>query len=264
MNDTVTTPWRSDAGLSGNSVLVTGAAGGIGRAILRGFAEAGCRVLGVDRPGSQVAGVVAGLPGSGHGSVEGDLRDLDTHAALLQRAQDLAAPGGRLVALVHLAAVLHRRASIEDVSESDWDEQAETNLKVTFFLNRASWSHFRECGNGGSIINYTSQGWWTGGYGGSVVYAATKGGVVSLTRGLARTFAPDNVRVNAVAPGGVDTDMFHTGLTQRQNDEFVQQIPLGRVADPEDLVGITLFLASDASSYMTGTTTNISGGQLIY
>lgn len=264
MNDDIAVAWRSDAGLSGNSVLVTGAAGGIGRAVIRGFAEAGCRVLGVDRPGSRMADVVADLPGNGHGAVEGDLRDLDAHAPLLRQARDLAATGGRLVAIVHLAAVLHRRASVDDVSESDWDEQAETNLKVTFFLNRAAWRYFRSQGNGGSIINYTSQGWWTGGYGGSVVYAATKGGVVSLTRGLARTFAPDNVRVNSIAPGGVDTDMFHAGLNQHQNDEFLQQIPLGRVADPEDLVGITIFLASDASRYMTGTTTNISGGQLIY
>ena len=96
------------------------------------------------------------------------------------------------------------------------------------------------------------------------MYAATKGGVVSLTRGLAKVFAPDNVRVNAIAPGGVDTLMFRDGLDQAGYDSFTEKIPLGRIAAPEDLVGMTLFLASDASSYLTGATMNVTGGQLIY
>lgn len=173
-------------------------------------------------------------------------------------------PNGRVMGLVHLAAVLRRRNSVDDVTEDDWDEQAETNLKAAFFLNRAAWRHFRDCGERGSIVNYVSQAWWSGGYGGSVVYAATKGGVVSMTRGFARTFAADGVRVNCVAPGGVSTEMFHTGLSHQDEEAFLRQIPLGRVADPTDMVGITLFLVSDASNYLTGTVTNVSGGQLIY
>lgn len=256
--------WRNDSGLSGNSVIVTGAAGGIGRAVAHGFAEAGCRVLAVDRAQSSVADLVARLPGDGHRARSVDLRDLESHAPLLDQARDLGGPNGRLIALIHLAAVLHRRTSVDEISETDWDEQADVNLKATFFLNRAAWRCLRDQGAGGSIVNYTSQGWWTGGFGGSVVYAATKGGVVSLTRGLARVFAPDNVRVNAIAPGGVDTLMFRDGLDQAGYDAFTEKIPLGRIAAPEDLVGMTLFLASDASSYLTGATMNVTGGQLIY
>lgn len=262
--DTPQLHWRNDAGLAGNSVLVTGAAGGIGRAVVAAFAEAGASVLAVDRPGSAVHDVLHGLAGSGHVSVEADLLDLDAHAGLMANAVGAAPIGGRLAAVVHLAAVMHRRASVEEVTEADWDMQSDINLKAAFFLNRAAWRCLRDQGSGGAIVNYTSQGWWTGGYGGSVVYSATKGGIVSLTRGLARSFASDGVRVNAVAPGGVDTDMFHVGLEAADEEAFVAQVPLGHLAAPDDMTGATLFLASDASQYMTGTVLNVSGGQLIY
>jgi NAD(P)-dependent dehydrogenase (short-subunit alcohol dehydrogenase family) len=119
-------------------------------------------------------------------------------------------------------------------------------------------------GTGGSIVNFTSQGWWTGGFGGSVAYAASKGGIVSLTRGLARSFAPTGVRVNAVSPGGVDTPMMRSGMTDEAMAGFVSMIPLGRLAEPDELAGSVLFLASDASRYLTGTVINVSGGQLMY
>ena len=116
----------------------------------------------------------------------------------------------------------------------------------------------------GSIVNFTSQGWWTGGFGGSVVYAASKGGVVSLTRGLARSFAADGVRVNAVSPGGVDTPMMSEGVSDEVMRGFMAQVPLGRLAEPAELAGAVLYLASSASSYVTGTVLNVSGGQLMY
>lgn len=256
--------WRNDAGLAGNSVLVTGAAGGIGRAVAAALAEAGAVVVAVDRPGSGVGELPAGLAGAGHVPVEVDLSDPETHGVLMDNAVAAAPAGGKLAALVHLAAVLRRRDTVDDVTEEDWDAQADLNLRATFFLNRAAWRCLRTQGLGGSIVNYASQGWWTGGFGGSVAYAATKGGIVSMTRGLARSFAPDGVRVNAVAPGGVDTDMYHDGLDERADQAFIDQVPLGRLASPEEMTGPTLFLASDASRYVTGTVLNVSGGQLAY
>jgi NAD(P)-dependent dehydrogenase (short-subunit alcohol dehydrogenase family) len=251
--------WRNDGGLEGRSVLVTGAAGGIGRSVVAAFAEAGAHVVGVDIPGSPVAEVVGGLEGR-HRALEADLRDVDDHPRLFEQARELAP----LAAVAHLAAVLLRRATVDDVTPEDWDAQHDVNLKATFFLNRAARNAFLEQGTPGTIVNFTSQGWWTGGFGGSVVYAASKGGVVSLTRGLARSFATDGVRVNAVSPGGVDTPMMTDGLSDEVRHTFMSQVPLGRLAAPDELAGAVLFLASSASSYVTGTVVNVSGGQLMY
>lgn len=252
--------WRSDAGLAGNAVVVTGAAGGIGSAVARGFAEAGSKVLLVDIPSSPLAETLKTLTGSGHQIFPCDLADLSGHAKIF----DKAAEAGTVVALAHCAAVLRRRATVDEVTEEDWDLQLDVNMKATFFLNRTARDHFKKHGTKGSIVNFSSQGWWTGGFGGSVVYAGSKGGVVSMTKGLARSFAPDGIRVNAVAPGGVDTLMMTGNQSPEQLASFVSMIPLGRLAAPEEMVGPVIFLASQASSYVTGTVANVSGGQLMY
>jgi NAD(P)-dependent dehydrogenase (short-subunit alcohol dehydrogenase family) len=150
------------------------------------------------------------------------------------------------------------------VTEDDWDFQLDVNLKATFFLDRAFAKRLRTEGRPGRIVNFTSQGWWTGGFGGSVVYAASKGGIVSVTRGLARTYAPDGITVNAVSPGGVDTPMLRSGMSDEAMASFVSMIPLGRLAQPDELAGAVLFLASERASYITGAIVNVSGGQLMY
>jgi NAD(P)-dependent dehydrogenase (short-subunit alcohol dehydrogenase family) len=163
-----------------------------------------------------------------------------------------------------MAAVLIRRGDIDEVTEEDWDFQHDVNLKAGFFLNRAAARIMREQGRGGRIINFTSQGWWTGGFGGSVVYSATKGGIVSMSRGLARTYAKDAITVNTVSPGAVDTPMLRGGLTDEQLEAHISQIPLGYMAEPADLAGTVVFLASDHARYITGATLNVSGGWLMY
>src|SRR5436190_972570 len=163
------------------------------------------------------------------------------HEALLRRALDTF---GRLDALAHLAGVIVRRADLDEVTEADWDTQLDVNLKASFFLNRAAARLFREQGRGGRIVNFTSQAWWTGGFGGSVVYAASKGGIVSMSRGLARTYASHGITVNTVAPGAADTAMFSGNQSPEQIESFVRGIPLGRIAAPEELVGAVLFLCS--------------------
>ncbi len=253
--------WSVGAGLEGRGVIVTGAAGGIGRAVTTAFAATGAKVMAVDIDQVRVDEVVAGLEGSGHVAVGADLRDLSTHEPLVARARREL---GNLYVLANLAAVLRRRASLDEVTEDDWDFQHDVNLKAAFFLCRAAGRAMIEQGAGGRIILFSSQGWWTGGFGGSVVYAASKGGITSMCRGLARTFGPHRITVNCVSPGQVHTPMLMTGLAPEVYESLKQQTPLGYVAEPEELAGPVVFLASDHARYITGATLNVSGGFLMY
>ncbi len=253
--------WSVGAGLEGKGVIVTGAAGGIGRAIAEAFATTGAKVMAVDLDQAAVDTVVAGLEGSGHVGVGVDLRDIGGHAALVARARGEL---GNLYVLANLAAVLRRRNSLDELTEDDWDFQHDVNLKAAFFLARAAGHEMIEQGKGGRIILFSSQGWWTGGFGGSVAYAATKGGITSACRGLARTFGPHRITVNCVSPGQVHTPMLMGGLSPEIYESMKKQTPLGYVAEPFEMAGPVVFLASDHASYITGATINASGGFLMY
>ena len=253
--------WSVGAGLDGKGVIVTGAAGGIGRAITAAFAMTGAKVMAVDVDQAKVDEVVAGLDGSGHIGVAADLTDLAGHDALIARARKQL---GNLYVLANLAAVLRRKGSLNEVTEEDWDFQHDVNLKAAFFLARAAGTAMIEQGVGGRIILFSSQGWWTGGFGGSVAYAATKGGVTSMCRGLARTYGAHRITVNCVSPGQVNTPMLMTGLAPEVYETMKKQTPLGYVAEPVEMAGPVIFLASDHASYITGSTINASGGFLMY
>ena len=253
--------WSVGAGLEGRGVIVTGATGGIGRAVTEAFATTGARVMAVDLEQQQVDEVVDGLEGHGHVAVAQNLADVAGHASLVARAR---AELGNLHVLANLAAVLRRRGSIDDITEADWDAQHDINLKSCFFLCREAGNAMIDQGEGGRIIVFSSQGWWTGGFGGSVVYASTKGGVTSMCRGLARTYGPHRITVNAVAPGQVRTPMLMTGLVPEVLESMTRQTPLGYVAEPEELAGPVVFLASTHARYITGATLNVSGGFLMY
>jgi NAD(P)-dependent dehydrogenase (short-subunit alcohol dehydrogenase family) len=255
--------WSIASGLEGKGIVVTGAAGGIGEAIVAAFASAGAQVCAIDLRDQDLNRVVAQLPNTErHLAVSADLMDLASQERVLRQAMDTF---GCFDVLAHAAAVLRRRHDIEDVTEDDWDFQLDVNLKATFFLNRAAARLFREQRRGGRIINLVSQAWWSGGFGGSVVYAASKGGIVSMSRGLARTLAPYNITVNTVAPGVVDTPMMRSGLTEEQLDDFRKMVPLGRrLSRPEEIAGAVVFLASDHASHITSTTMNVTGGMLTY
>jgi NAD(P)-dependent dehydrogenase (short-subunit alcohol dehydrogenase family) len=245
--------WSVGAGLEGRGVILTGATGGIGSAVAAGFAAAGAKIMAVDLDQGRLDEVVGGLEGSGHVGVAADLRDTSAHEGLVQRAVDEL---GEVYVLANLAAVLRRRGSLDEVTEDDWDFQND--------LARAAGNAMIAAGKGGRIILFSSQGWWTGGFGGSVAYASSKGGVTTLCRGLARTFGPHKITVNCVSPGQVHTPMLMTDLAPEIYERMKQQTPLGYVAEPEELAGPVVFLASDHARYITGATLNVSGGFLMY
>lgn len=249
-----------DWGLTGQTVIVSGGAGAIGRAICEGFAEAGARVAIVDIDQSTCDAVAAVLPGAqGFGA---DLTSFATLPALVARIEGAM---GLATHLVNVAGVILRTADLFSVTETDWDRQHDVNLKALFFLTQAFAARLKAERCEGSVVNYSSQGWQSGGFGGSVVYNATKGAVTTMTRGMARSWAPLGIRVNAVAPGLVDTPMLQTpGQTPEQFQAMIEGIPMKRLGLPEDHVGATVFLCSPMARYMTGATINVSGGFLMY
>ena len=254
--------WSLGYGLEDKGVVVTGAAGDIGRSVAAGFASAGARVCAVDLNQAALNDVVSALEEPHrHYSIAADLTDLTGHGPLLQRAAD---EFGRLDVLAHLAAVIRRAHDVSEITEEDWDVQLDANLKAAFFVCREAAELMKKQGRGGRIINFTSQSWWSGGFGGSTVYSASKGGVVSFTRGLARTYGPEGVLINTVSPGLVDSRMFRSGMTVEQAESLIKEVPLRRTAIPEEVAGTVLFLASDHASYITGATLNVSGGFLMY
>jgi 3-oxoacyl-[acyl-carrier protein] reductase len=248
-------------GIRDRAAIVTGAAGGIGGAVAVAFAEAGAHVAAVDRDGDGVGRLVAGLPGGPHAAITADLADIGRHEAILEEVRLRL---GDVYALVALAAILRRRPTLDAITEEDWDAQLDVNLKATFFLCRAAGRAMVAAARGGRIVTVSSQGWWTGGFGGSIVYATSKGGIVTMTRGLARALGPDRITVNCVAPGNVRTEMLMDGLDPAVYERMREQTPLGDIAEPEDIAAPILFLASDHARFITGATLNVSGGFLMY
>lgn len=250
-----------DWGLTGKTIIVTGGTGSIGRAVAEGFAEAGAKVAVVDLDQTACDATARAL-GQQHRGYGADLRQTARLPALIAQIEtDL----GLATTLVNIAGIIIRANDLFAVTERDWDAQHDINLKALFFLTQAFARRLADTGTPGSVINYSSQGALSGGLSGSVVYNATKGAITTMTRGMARSWAPLNIRVNSVAPGLVDTPMLQiSGQTEADRQAMIQTIPLKRLALPQDHVGATVFLASDMASYMTGAMINVTGGLLMY
>ena len=253
--------WDLGMGLKDQVVIVTGAAQGVGRATAIAMAEAGARVFAIDRNGDGVSQTVASLPDSArHLAVEYDLARVGGIEALVGRAQrEMGTPW----ALANVHAVL-RRVALEDVTEEDWDLQLDVNLKAGFFLNRAVAQAMIPEKRGGRLINFSSAGFLKGAMHGSHVYVASKGGVVAMTRALARAYGPYGITVNTVVPGQIDTPMQHTDNPSEVVAAVTKSSALGRMGQPEEVAAVVVFLASKHSSFITGAAINVSGGSILY
>ena len=245
-----------DLGLVGRKVLVTGAAQGIGRATAVWLAGLGARVVLADIKDCTDAAQEVG------NNAETRHLDLADTAACEALIAELSGKDDPLYALVNCAGLLIRQ-TIEEITADQVTLHNNINQTGAFFLARAAMEAMRAQGMGGRIVLYTSQGAFNGGLNGSTHYAMNKAAVTALVKSMARMAGPDGITVNAVSPGAADTAMFRGGLSQDDIDTFRKLIPLGRVADPQELAAPTAFLLTDWARYITGTTLHVNGGQLM-
>lgn len=257
MSESAATDRTGAAPLGGRVALVTGAGRGIGRAIAIGLAAAGARVALFARTPAEIDEVRRSIESAG-GEALAVPGSVATPAALSAVIEAIDRKWGRLEVLVNCAGTspIFKRAEL--IADEEWTGILDVNLSGVFYCCRAAVELMAR--SGGSIINVSS-------IAGSVgsprlaAYAASKAGVDALTRTLALEWAGRGIRVNAVAPGFIETDMTRDLLASpRWRSELLARIPLGRFGRPEEVLGAVVFLASESASYVTGATLFVDGG----
>lgn len=246
------------ADLAGKAALITGAQQGIGKAIAIAFAQAGADVAINYLDGATAAEeVAAAVRAAGRRAVliQGNVAESETPKKLVDAT---IAAFGRIEILVNNAGVFPRVAFL-DMTEKDWDFVHSINLKADCFVAQAAARAMLAAGTPGTIINMASSAIF-GASPRGVHYAASKGGVVSLTRAMALELAPMKIRVNAIAPGLTDTAQPRDGMSEAEIAARAAAMPLGRMGQPVDIANVAVFLASDKSSFMTGQTVHANGG----
>ena len=241
---------------SGTIALITGAASGMGAATARECRAAGGEVVIVDRNAALAAQVAAELQAGP--AVIGDVSD----AAFCAQAVETALQRhGRLDVLVNAAGVIVRADALQ-TSDEQWQRVMDVNVNGVFYMSRAALVPMLKQGKG-AIVNFGSI-WGDVGAAGVVAYCASKGAVHQITRAMALDHVKDGIRINAVCPGEVNTPMLASERSEPVTPELMQQIadsvPLGRLAEPEEIARVVLFLASDAASYMTGAMVCVDAG----
>jgi 3-oxoacyl-[acyl-carrier protein] reductase len=239
--------------LRGRVALVTGAARGIGAATARAFAGAGARVALLDREAAELEGVAGDTGGVAYPA------DVTDDAAVRRTVEDVAARWGRLDILVNNAGIV-RDAALADVKDEDWSATLDVNLRGTMLCARAAVPHMKAAGFG-RILSATSIVAQTGNYG-QTAYAASKAGIVGLTRTWARELGPKGITANAVAPGFIDTGMVKS-VPAKIMTELLARTPARRMGRPEEVASVYLFLASDLASFINGAVVGVDGGLLL-
>ena len=243
--------------LQGKVAMVTGGNGGIGLAMAEALAGAGARIAVVGRDPVKLNSALSALAQHGAES-RAYAVDVCDEAAVAALTGQVVSDFGRLDILVNNAGI-NIRKPVQDLALAEWHAVMDTNLTSAFLCSRAAYPHLRK--QGGKVINIGSM---MSIFGASFApaYGASKGGIVQLTRSLAAAWASDNIQVNAVLPGWIETDLTRkarvdvSGLSER----VVARTPAGRWGQPQDLGGIAVFLASAASDFVTGTAIPVDGG----
>ncbi|MRT29756.1 SDR family NAD(P)-dependent oxidoreductase [Herbaspirillum sp. CAH-3] len=247
--------------LAGKVVFISGASTGIGAAAARAFAARGAHVVVHYNSSKEEAEAVAAevrAAGSKAVTIGADVRDTAAINAAITKAVEQM---GRIDVLINNAGALVKRAPLETVTDELFDEIININARSVVAFTRAVIPVMRGQG-GGNIINVTSVAARHGGGPGALIYAASKGFVSTITRGMAKELLADKIRVNAVAPGVIMTPFQERFTTPEQLEGFRKTIPMGRIGEPDECSGAFLYLASDQmSGYVTGQIIDVNGGQ---
>ncbi|MEM1387174.1 MAG: L-iditol 2-dehydrogenase [Pseudomonadota bacterium] len=248
--------------LNGKTALVTGGARGIGRAICEAFAQEGARVAVADLLANEALDTAGAVGGMG---LAMDVTDAGAIAEGVARVEE--AYGG-IDVLVNNAGIFNM-APIEEITMEDYRRQFDVNVAGTLFAIQAVVPGMKARGKGGAIINFSSQAGRRG-EPNIAIYCATKAAIISMTQSLALEFAPHNIRVNAIAPGVVDTPMWdvvdglfakYEGRARGEKKRLVgEAVPLGHMGRPDEVADPCVFLASDDARYITAQTLNVDGG----
>ncbi len=245
--------------IEGRAAIVTGASSGLGRHFALTLARAGAKVAVMARRAGNLDALVAEIEAKDGRAVPIplDVTDPDSIREAVAAAETELGP---IAILVNNAGVAVTKPVL-DVQESDWDKVMDTNLKGAWLMAQEVARHMTRLGHGGSIINIVSiTAFRIAGH--LSVYAASKAALMQLTRSMALELARENVRVNAIAPGYVLTDINREFFETPAGERMIRRVPQGRIGRPEDLDGALLLLASDASAYMTGSAIVVDGGHL--
>lgn len=248
--------------LKGRTVLITGATSGIGLATAEACAQEGARVVSSGRNTDAGEKLLSRLPGIGHKFVTADFRKVEQADEFINNVVHLV---GQIDGLVNSAGVIHH-ATVVETSNDHWDETIAVNLSAVFRLCRAAIPVMINQG-GGAIVNVAST-WGLVGAERSAAYCASKGGLIQLTRSMAIDHAANGVRINAVAPGAVDTPMLEAeaealGITANEaRQQWSTDVPNRRLAAAEDVADAIVFLLSDKSRHIHGATLPVDGGSL--
>ncbi|MGA7437059.1 MAG: SDR family oxidoreductase [Luteibacter sp.] len=248
--------------LTDKVALVTGASSGIGRATARLFAAEGASVVVGARREAELNSLVAEIEAAGGKAVAlaGDVRDESYAKALVELA---VSRYGRLDVAFNNAGTLGQTGPTTDVTQEGWSQAIDINLTGSFFGAKHQAAQMLKNGGGSIIFTSTFVG-YSFAFPGTAAYAASKAGVVGLTQALAAEYGPEKIRVNAVLPGAVETDMYLEMNNTPESQTYISNLhALRRVASPDELARAVLFFASDDSSFVTGTASLVDGGASI-
>jgi len=247
---------------AGKVAFITGAGNGIGRATAIAFAREGANVVAADRTEEHGRETVSSIEAEGGTAraVGCDVTSSDAIQAALQRATDAF---GRIDIAFNNAGVEQPSTPAADITEADWDRALDTNLRGVFLCMKHEIPLMLDRG-GGAIVN-TSSGAGIKVFGRGAAYAAAKHGVVGLTKDAALDYASSNIRINAICPGIIDTEMMDrfTGGTPAERNRVIAQEPIGRMGRPEEIAATVVWLCSDAASFVTGHALVADGGQTL-
>lgn len=246
---------------AGRVVIVTGAAKGIGRCIARAFAGEGARVAALDIDGAGLEALTRELE-ERRAEVLALKADVTAAAEVGQALEAVVGRWGRVDVLVNNVGGFSAIRRTEDIPEAEWDAIFRLNVTSAFLASKAVLPIMRRQ-RAGAIVNLSSIAGRAGAVTVTSHYAAAKAAILGFTRHLAREVAAEGIRVNAVAPGTVATERFRALRSAEEGRRLAASVPIGRVAEPEEIAEAVLYLASDGARYITGATLDVNGGLLM-